>query len=265
MNVYLHELKACRKSCIVWTCTLVVMLFFYLSLFSSFFKDAVDAQKLLQGYPDAVKKALGLNVMEMASLVRFYSFIFGYIVLCGAIQAMNLGTSILSKELREKTADFLLTKPITRSSILTAKLLAAVTSLVITNMVYIICAIIAANIFKTEDYNITVFLMISATMFFVQILFLVIGIFLSIILGKIKSVISVSLGTVFTFYFISMFTSVLGDNSLRYITPFQYFNSSYIIEHSSYEGSFIAVGIVVVILTVTASYLMYVRKDIHAV
>ena len=71
-------------------------------------------KKYLKDYPEPVRKALGLSVDSISSILGFYSYIFLYITLCGAIQAMNLGTSIISKEVSEKTADFLLTKPVTR-------------------------------------------------------------------------------------------------------------------------------------------------------
>lgn len=265
MNVYWHEWRAYRKSTIIWTITLVAFLALFLSIYPSFYHDAADMQKLLQGYPEPVKKALGLSGMDFASLVSFYSYIFVYILLCGAIQAMNLGTSILSKEVREKTADFLLTKPVTRSSIMTAKLLAAVTSILITNVLYVLCATILASFVKLEEFNMTVFLMISATLLFVQLVFLALGVFVSVVVPKIKSVISVSLGTVFTFFFISMFSSVIGDRDMRYITPFQYFNTTYISQHSSYETSYVLVALGFIVVAICASYIIYSKKDIHSV
>ncbi len=96
---------------------------------------------------------------------------FAYITLCGSIQAMNLGTSMLSKEVRDKTADFLLTKPVSRSEIMTAKLLAALTSLVITNGMYLIISSIMASAVTSEAYSVKTFLMISITLFFIQLMF----------------------------------------------------------------------------------------------
>ena len=44
---------------------------------------------------------------------------------------MNLGIGIISKEVRDKTADFLLTKPVSRVTILVAKMMAAFTCIVL--------------------------------------------------------------------------------------------------------------------------------------
>lgn len=123
---------------------------------------------------------LGINIDYVTSILGFYSMIFSFIVLCGAIQAMNMGISILSKESRERTADFLLVKPVSRSTIVTAKLLAAFTMLIVTNVLFCIASTIIANAIKTVDYNVKIFLMINLTLFFIQLIFLAIGVAISV-------------------------------------------------------------------------------------
>lgn len=265
MNMYLHELKAYGKSTFVWTFSLVLITVLFLSFFPSFSNDAAEFKKVLEGYPEAVRKAFGISIDSIATLLGYYSYVFGYILLCGSIQAMNLGISILSKEVREKTADFLLTKPVTRIQIITSKLLAALTSLVITNIFYLIAASIMAAIVSEKSVNWKVFLLISVTAFFVQIIFLVLGVFISVWILKIKSVLPISLSTVFGFYILNMFGSVIGEEAISYITPFKYFDTAYIIKNSAYEASFIFIEIGLITLALLSSYFIYVKKDIHAV
>ena len=178
---------------------------------------------------------------------------------------MNLGTSILSKEVREKTADFLLTKPVTRTQIITAKLLAALTSLVITNVAYLTVASIMASLVKVEDYSYKIFFMVSFTLFFIQLFFLALGVIVSVLSRRIKSVLPISLGTVFGFFIVGMLGSAIGDEAVRYITPFKYFDTNYIIKNSSYEVTFIMIEVIFIIVSITASYYVYCKKDIHAV
>lgn len=265
MNMFLHELKAYRKSTIIWTCSLIGIIVLFLSMFPAFSREAETFKELLEGFPEPIRKAFGLSVESMSSILGFYSYTFLYITLCGAIQAMNLGTSIVSKEVREKTADFLLTKPVTRSQIMTSKLLAAFTSLVVTNVAYLAASSIMASIVKTEDYSFKIFFMISITLFFVQLIFLALGVIVSVLARKIKSVIPISLGTVFGFFIAGMLASTIGDEAVRYITPFKYFDTNYIIKNSGYEATFIIVEIVFIIAAITASYIVYCKKDIHAV
>lgn len=265
MNMFLHELRAYRKSNIIWTCSLVAVLILMLSIYPTFSKEASEFSKLLEGYPEPLKKAMGLSGESLASFLGFYSYIFLYISLCGAVQAMNLGTSIVSKEVREKTADFLLVKPVSRLEIMTSKLLAAFTSLVITNAIFIAVSFPMAAIVNEEAYSHKTYFMISITMFFLQLIFLALGIIVSVITSKIKSVLSISLGTVFGLFFIGALSAISGEGALKYISPFKYFDTAYIIKNSAYEASYIIAGSVFVVTAIAASYLIYSKKDVHTV
>lgn len=264
MGIYLHELRAYRKSTIIWTCSMIGFLIFFLSMFPAFSRDAEAFMKLIQGYPEEVRKAFGIG-SNITSFFGFYSYTFFYIELCGAIQAMNLGISVISKEVRQKTADFLLTKPVTRKQVVTSKLLAVLTALVFTNIAYIICAAIMSNLVANQEFSMKTFILISITMFFVQLIFMTMGVLISVILPKIRSVIGTSLGVVFSFFIINMFGSIIGDEAIRYITPFKYFDTAYIIKNLSYEKQFVAIGFIFLIAATVASYIIYIKKDIHAV
>jgi len=235
-------------------------------MYNSIAKGAEDFKQLLGGYPASVRAILGINLDYITSLLGFYSFIFTFIILCGAIQAMNLGVSILSKEARERTADFLLVKPVSRTSIVSAKLLAAFTAIVITNTLYITISTLLAKLAETEDFDLRLFFMINLSMFFVQIIFIAIGMVASVFFKKIKNVLPISLGFVFGFYFIGAFLVTDSSDKLeRILSPFKYFDVFYIIDNASYEAFYMIIAAVVVVVSIVASYIIYNKKDIHAV
>lgn len=265
MNMYLHELRSLRKSTVIWTVAMIALAALYFSLYPGIAKDAADFQKMLGAYPAPVRAALGISLDNIATILGFYAMVFSFITLCGAIQAMNLGVSILSKEARERTADFLLVKPVSRPMIVSAKLLAALTMLVVTDVVYIAAAFLFANMVKTAAYNITVFLMINLTLFFIQLIFLALGVVISVFFNKLKSVLPISLGVVFGLYTIGAIIANGKNGAERFISPFKYFDINYIIKHASYETPYLITGTVIVILTIAITYIIYSKKDIHAV
>jgi ABC-2 type transport system permease protein len=265
MNIFFHELKAYRKSTIIWSISLIMIVALFMSLFPAFSKDVVEFKKLLEGYPEPIRKALGMDLNTLFTILGFYCYALTFITLCAAIQAMNIGISIVSKEVREKTADFLLTKPVTRSKVLTAKLMAALASIIITNIIYFAGASFMTFQVKTDDFSFNTFFLLSLTIFFIQLMFLAMGIIISVLVRKIKSVLTVSLATIFAFYFLGAISATSGDEAKRYISPFKYFDTAQIIEKSSYEASFLIVGAVIMILFIAVSYLLYTKKDIHAV
>lgn len=265
MNILIHELKYYLRSTILWTVSLVGIAILYLLIYPSFLESAEEFKKYISAYPKSVQLALGMSIDSFSGLAGFYSFVFCYITLCGAIQAMNLGVSVVSKETRQKTADFLLTKPVRRAQILTSKLLAILFLIIVTNIIYIIVSSIFADFVSDNSFNLKILTLISLTMFFIQLIFLTLGTMISVLFTKIKSVISVSLGTVFTFFILNMLESSIGNLSLRYLIPFKYYDPKFIINNGSYEISSIIIESLVIIVFIVSTYLIYIKKDIHAV
>lgn len=264
MNIFLHELKAYRKSTIIWICSLTAITALFLSMYPGFSKDISSVKELISAYPEALIKAFGVSMDKFSSVIGFYSYTFLYIMLSGAIQASNLGLSIISKENRAKTSDFLLTKPVPRGKVLAAKIFAVITLLLITNAAYISLSYVIITLLNST-FSAKIFIMISITMFFVQLMFAALGILISEVVPKIKSVVSVSLSIVFGIFFINMFDSVVNDKTLRYLTPFKYYDADYIIKNASYEPSFVIVEILFLISVAIASFIIFSKKDIHAV
>lgn len=266
MNMYLHELRSLRKSTILWTCALIAIAALYLSLYPGMAQDAEDFKKLLGGYPPTVRAMLGINLDYITSMLGFYSFTFSFIALCGAIQGMNLGISVLSKETRERTADFLLVKPVSRMSVVTAKLLASFTAVAVTDIVFFGASFAIANAVKTADFSGKLFFMVNLTLLFLQMIFLALGAAVAVCFRRLRSVLPVSLGVVFGFYIVGALIAT-GENSeaARCFSPFKYFDTAYILQHSAYETSYLVTGAVIVVAAVAAAYVIYIKKDIHAV
>jgi|GEM_PF-108664 len=266
MNMYLHELKSLRKSAFIWTCVLIALAALFLSIYPGMASDAADFKKLLSGYPAPVRAMLGINLDYITSILGFYSMIFSFIILCGAIQAMNLGVSILSKESRERTADFLLVKPVSRSAIVSAKLLAAFTTILATDIVFFVVSYFIANGIKTADFNGKLFFMINLTLLFIQLIFIAIGVLVSVFFNKLKSVLPISLGLVIGLYMIgAVFATSKNDDVARFISPFKYFDITYIIKNASYETQYLITSAVIIIAAIAATFIIYIKKDIHAV
>jgi len=264
MNLFIHEMKAYRKATIIWALSLALLGAFMLSLFPSISNNAEEMKQILAAYPEAVLKALGVTLESFTTILGYYPFIFAYVLLCGAIQAMYFGTSIIAKEVRGKTADFLFAKPISRKQIMTAKLLAVLVSLFLTNVVYTGISTYVATIVSEETFNINTFLMVSSTLFYLQLIFLALGVLLSVVFSKFKSMLSLTFSTVFFFFIISLLDSALGEKKLRFLSPFQYFDLHYIVQNASYETGYMILSLGVIIIPIAISYFVYAKKDIGA-
>jgi ABC-2 type transport system permease protein len=185
--------------------------------------------------------------------------------LFGAIMAMILGISLINKETLEKTADFLLTRPITRNQILMEKISAALIIIVMTNLIILLVSSVTAQMVATSSFHLGQFIMITISLFFVQIIFFTMGLAISMVSKKIKSHLSISLGVVFGFYALAAFGNTTKDEPLRYLTPLKYFDPYNIIETNHYELSFGLVSIFLVLILTSTCFYIFNKKDIHTV
>lgn len=264
MNIFFRELRAYRISTIIWTISLSLLVITFLSIYPIFIKDVETTKKILENLPPVVAAAIGLSINSLLSIYGFVSFLLTFITVAGSVQAMSLGVGILSKEESGKTADFLLSRPISRTKVITQKLLAITTLIVMTNIIFAVTAFATVAIVSTTDFNIGTFFLLISKLILIQLIFFAVGFLLSVLIPKIKSAIAITLPTVFSLFFIGTLTEVLHLDALKYISPFKFFDSNYIIANNALDPKFLIIEAVIIIVSITTSYLIYIKKDIRA-
>ena len=265
MNMFWREIKAYSKFTIIWSCAISAMIIILSLFFPSFYDNAAVVTKVLQSYPESVRNLIGLSPDSLSSFLGFYTFVLNIIVELGVIQAMILGASIIFKEVNEKTADFLFTKPVTRNQIMSSKLCASCVSLVMTTVICFSASSMMASFMSPEAVNMKLLFMLSITLFFVQMIFISIGVLIAVVFPRMKSVTAIAIGTLLlSEIMFSIFKPIVGENAVRYIIPLKYFNSEYITNNASYEATFVILTIILVASCIVASYAIYEKKDVHA-
>jgi ABC-2 type transport system permease protein len=189
MNIYKQEFKMNFRSVIIWSLALIVLIFIVMSLFSDMAADAELMNEMMEEFPDELLAAFGMTGLDMSTVLGFYSFIFLFCQICLAIQASNYGFSLVSIEEREKTADFLLAKPVGRSKILTSKILSAGTGLAITNIVVWITTLVTIDLFRDgRAYDTTALLLLLLSIAIFQLFFLSVGMLISLLVKRVRNV-----------------------------------------------------------------------------
>jgi ABC-2 type transport system permease protein len=264
MNIYKHEFKMSLRSVITWSLSLAVLLFLFLSIYSGFAENAELLNETLAQMPPELLMAFGMTNMDMSSVLGFYSLAFLFCQICLAIQAANYGFGLVSVEETEMTADFLLAKPVGRASILTSKLLAALTGLTITDAVVWISSFVAINMFRGERvYETQSLLLLLISIIPFQLFFLSVGLVFSLMMKRVRSVISVSMALAFGMYVLSAFGGMLGEDTFDLITPFKHFEANAIIANAGYDAPLASISVVVIILSLVGSYQLYLKRNIH--
>jgi ABC-2 type transport system permease protein len=265
-TIFVHEFRARIRSVIVWSVAVAAIVFFFSSLFPGFASQAELLNSIMAKFPPALLEAFGMGNTDLSSVLGFYSFLFVFVQLCLAIQAGNYGFGLVSIEETELTADFLLSKPVSRSQVMTSKLLAALSSLTITNLVVWVVSFIALAVFKggrTYAAGTLILLLVSIIIF--QLFFLGVGLVVSLLVRRVSSVTPYSLGLGFGMYVLSAFSGILAEVKLEYITPFKHFDPAYVVHNGGYNAPLVILNIAVSVIALALSYWLYIRRDIHAV
>jgi ABC-2 type transport system permease protein len=254
------------KSVVTWSVAVAALIFVYISLFSSFAKDAELLNEAIANFPEELRMAFGMNGVDLSTVLGFYSFVFLFAQICLAIQAANYGFSLVSIEERELTADFLLAKPVGRTQILTTKFLAALSGLTITNIVVWISSFGFINLFKGDrTYETKPLLLLLLSIVVFQLFFLTAGLVISLLVKRVRSVTPYSMALAFGMYVLSAFGGMLGDSKLEKITPFKHFDPNYIIQNAAYDVPLVLISISVIVVSLVGSYLLYTKRDIPSV
>lgn len=266
MNIFKFELKNLRFSILIWGASIAVSLVSFMAFFPAISENTAEFEALMENYPKELLAFFGMNPdLPMSSLLGFLSITFGMIQIPIAIQAANYGFNMLSVEEREMTADFLLSKPISRKKILISKFLAALTALTAVNIMFAVATVIALYLFKgDEPFALEhVYVLLSTTVLF-QLYFVAVGMLISVSVKKIASVISYSMALGFGLYIVFGLQSTLGTGFLAYFTPYSYFDASDILETGNYDlvKSLICVGIIIV--SFGLSYYLYQKRNVHS-
>lgn len=265
MNIYKHELKMNLRSVVTWSVTVVVIIFIFLAIFSSMSADAAIMNDMLDQFPEELLMAFGMNGIDFSTILGLYALAFVFCQICLAVQAANYGFSLVSIEERELTADFLLAKPVARTSILTGKLLSAITGLTITNLFVWIGSFIFINVFNSGDsIELKPLVLLLASIIVFQLFFLTVGLIISLLVRRVRNVTAFTMALVFGMYLLNAFGDMLGDDTLEIITPFNHFEPNYIINHAAYDFPVLLVSVALIIVSVTSSYILYLRRDMRA-
>lgn len=264
MNIYRQELKMLRGPFVVWTLSLLALATIYLSVYPAFAKDADLVTQALAHLPPAIKHAMGTGGFQIFTFPGFIANVLPILLLAGSIQTMNMGITLANREKLAQTTDFLLAKPVDRSRIFLQKLLAHLSVIALTNIILIGYIYAGSQITDAGDFSMQTFLMVMAVFTGIQLWFLAVGMAISALTGRIRAVVGISMATVFGLFVASMFGSVVGDETIRYIAPFKYVDLLEVVKSQTYELPHIIVWASIIVVCIGLSWIIYQRKDIHS-
>jgi ABC-2 type transport system permease protein len=264
MNILKKELKIGLKPFIFWTIGLFFLVFAGVVKFTGIGGEGgASVKEVFDKFPKIILALFGMSGLDATSIDGYYGVLVFYVLICGMIYGISLGTNIINREVVDKTFEFIFTKPRNRSYIVNMKFVSAtiyLTAFSLVNYIFSIVAIRTLDLEKNIDKEILLF---SLAIFIISMLYCVIGIFIATIMKNHEK------GNLYgnLFFFVTFILSIVYDvvgngRVIRIFTPFKYFLPTDIVD-GKFEILPLIASIVIIVALYIISLKIFEKKELN--
>ncbi len=262
MTLIKHELRQGKITLLIWSSVIAFMLAACILIYPEIGTQMSDVSSMFSEM-GSFSAAFGMDKLNFGEFMGFFGVECGNVLgLGGAFFAALLGISILAKEEKEQTAEFLLTHPISRRKVLTRKLASVILQIIILNVIVMIVTIFSIYAIG-EEPEVRPLSLLFIAYFILQIEIASVCFGISAFLSR--SGLGIGLGIAALLYFLNIIANLTEDaRFLKYITPFGYTESSDIIADKCLNTGYLFTGLLFTVLGISAGYYWYCKKDIQS-
>ena len=251
LNLFFKEFRNNLKGTVITSLVVVLYTAFTFFIYAPMKTIISQATDFYYTLPQSLQ--LFMNFSQWDKVLGYYVTYFVYFVpIISGCYSIILGTKLLSKEEQNKTAEFLLSRPLSRIQIISSKLITLFVHILGINLLAFIAAVFGIGIVSDWEFNLKSLIVLHTYGYLICLFFGFLGFFTGIGIG-------IVLGT----YFFDMMIRIFGKAQfLLYLSPFKYINLD---THSPNYG-FDAWRLIYFMgasgLLIILSYVIYRRKDI---
>lgn len=265
-NLFAMEMKRSSLSFLLWMLAISLFVSMTMLIYPIFLENQSKILGMMSIFPKEALQFKGIsNFTDLFSVLGFYSVNnIIYMMVLGSIFAIILASNILLKEEYNKTAEYLLTRPLTRNDVFFSKLAVLLLQILLLNILVTLAGFVGIELVKNGNYSLRAFLILSLYTLLLNLLFGTIGLFMSTLVKKPKPITAFSIGLVLVFYFIYTLSKITESiSAIGYISPFKFVNVEAF--RTDYELSYwhLTYFIGISLLLTGMAHRLYCRKDIY--
>lgn len=227
MNIIIKELKFGFKPFLFWLLGLAFLMVAGMTKYTGI-QGGLDLDKILDQFPRIILAVMGMGQgVDFKSLGGYYSVLMYYGFILVILYGIHLGSSAFSRELIDKTHDFIFTKPRTRTNILIHKLIAGAGFLICFCLMNIPFSYLGLAVLKTNGVDTGFIVTYTVVLILVGLLFFAVGGIWSAALTKPERGATVANG-IFMVCFITGIIYDMSDKAafLQNISPLRFFETN---------------------------------------
>lgn len=262
MTIVKHELRQSKVTLAVFAAAVGFLLAVCVFLFPEMRGEMDGIGDMFAGM-GSFTEAFGMDRVNFGTLTGFYAVECGNILgLGGAFFAALCAVSMLAKEEKEHTAEFLLTHPVSRARVVAEKLAAVALEILLLNVfVYLLAIASILAIGETVPWKEISLLHFAYLLLQLEIAGICFGISAFLRRGNPGA----GLGIAIILYFFHLIANISDSAGfLRYITPFAYADGTEVVANVRLDGGLVLCGMLYGAAGIAAAFVKYSRKDIAA-
>ena len=264
MNILLRELKAQRKSLIIWCLGMLFTVAVGMAKFAGYADSGQSINDLFKDLPPEVQSLVGTGTFDLSTAAGFYGVLFLYLVVLATVHASIIGANLIAKEELDKTTEFLFVKPVSRHQVITAKLLAGIVNLMALNIVALLASIMFVGNQNQGEPITGDILKLMIGMFILQLIYMCLGAGLAAAGKNPRTAASTTTGIVLITFILSMVIDI-NDKlaNLKYLTPYKYFDAKNLMFGGNFDPIFIILSALLITILLAITYTSYQRRDLN--
>ncbi|TPF93290.1 hypothetical protein BW14_05615 [Bifidobacterium sp. UTBIF-68] len=273
MNILIRELRSNAKPLVIWS--LVVILFNVAGVMK--FEgiaggDPQSVRQLTEAFPKVALAVMGISDLDMTTFAGYYAVLMFYVGIMAAVYAVALAAHAVSREMMDGTYEFLFVRPVSRTAILTWKLVAALIDAVIFTVVDLVSALLCLPMLDgLSDASGSAMVVIRFAIWMLAMM-LVFGALAACacaaclgsehglergsLIGNSAVVVAYCAGVAY-----DMFSDHDASVVVRVLSPFRYAIPQDVID-GQVPMPFAILGVVIVVVCFAASYIAFLRRDL---
>jgi ABC-2 type transport system permease protein len=265
-NLFLKEMKRNALSLTVWMIIVTFLISLTMAVYPTFMENQSKVLGMLSLVPKSAMAFKGVgNISDLLSVMGFYAANnVIYMMVLGSIFAIVLSSNILLKEEYNKTAEYLLAWPVTRSEVFMSKAALLFLNIFLLNLVTSLAGFIWLEVVKDGPFSIKAFLILSLYTLLLNIFFGTAGLLLSTLIKKPRPITALSIGLVLIFYFIYTISKITESAAkFGYLSPFRYVRTDATSPDYNLDLLHLFGFITASLFLAWFSYRLYKHKDIY--
>jgi ABC-2 type transport system permease protein len=265
MNIFFRELRAHYRGMLGWSVAMAFTVVSGMVKFQGYSTTpgkSGNISEIVNAFPKPVLAVMGITGLDITKIIGAFGVMYLYIVLIAAIYGALSGAS-LSDEERDRTSEFLYPKPVSRSRVLTEKIMAQVFYQLIFWAVTVASSIWIVDYYdKSSRLNGQVMTLLLGVLLF-QLISYAFGAFFAGLFKNPKlpaaAVTTVVVASYLVYVAAAVSTSI---DWLKYFTPFWYFGAAKILGDGHLDPFYVSLIMVLSAVLLVLTYVFYNKRDL---